>query len=120
MIGTGKLMNIQNQKCVGASPNSVDSHHVKESDPVVFDECNRVANVTLSWLEDLSLGDGVDKNKRMCIDAEMATNPVSGGAKCIGYWQCHKMHGPQLFKYNQKTMVELSSYGTLKSKSCFY
>ena len=60
--------------------------------------------MTLSWLEDLSLGDGVDKNKRMCIDSEMAENPA-GGPKCVGYWQCHKLHGPQFFKYKSETMV---------------
>ena len=80
-----------------------------------IDDCNRVGNVTLSWLEDLSLGDGIDKNKRMCIDAEMATNPVAGLPKCIGYWQCHKMHGPQLFKYNQKTMVSKINYSRLSN-----
>ena len=40
----------------------------------------------------------------MCVDAEMAENP-GGGPKCVGYWQCHKLHGPQFFKYKSETMV---------------
>ena len=60
------------------------------------DACND--KWTLSWHEDLQIGDGTKKNTR-CWDDSM------GAEKHIAFWECHRGYGNQLYKYWPETQV---------------
>ncbi|CAG5112931.1 Oidioi.mRNA.OKI2018_I69.chr2.g7095.t1.cds [Oikopleura dioica] len=53
--------------------------------------CN--VRLSLTWREDIRIGDGPVKNNAMCWDDSMGAN------KRISYWSCHNGHGNQLYKY---------------------
>jgi len=77
----------------GLCPNSRNS---KQGEAIEVDsKCN--VRLSLTWREDIRIGDGPVKNSAMCWDDSMGAN------KRISYWSCHNGHGNQLYKYLPET-----------------
>lgn len=79
--GTGKCPNDRNAK-QGEAVQTDDKCTVKFS---------------LSWREDIRIGDGPVVNTAMCFDDSM------GEHRYLSYWSCHNGHGNQLYKYLPET-----------------
>ena len=92
MIATGQLKNLGTGKCAQAKSGMANG------DVITTTECSAKDIFTLTWHEDIGPGDGT-KTPNHCWDTEMDTN----GVKSICYWECHKQHGNQLYKYLPKT-----------------
>lgn len=92
MIATGQLKNLGTGKCAQAKSGMANG------DVITTTECSSKDIFTLSWHEDIGPGDGT-KTPNHCWDTEMDTN----GVKSLCYWECHKQHGNQLYKYLPKT-----------------
>ena len=92
MIATGQLKNVGTGKCAQAKSGMANG------DVITMTECSAKDIFTLTWHEDIGPGDGT-KTPNHCWDTEMDTN----GVKSLCYWECHKQHGNQLYKYLPKT-----------------